>query len=212
MHALPPRSIYLPGRRGDHRRLQCLCSGLRWDQLLHSLWRHSLRNIRPAGRQLGSECVACPAVFNGFSFFHQSTNSKFVPAAVARAGAKTSGDCLAEFAQVADAAWHMGGTVSLMPVSGIRSFADCTESCRTDAICQYITYDYEAEVGAGCFKKTAPLSVQRYGNCLQSGGLCLWMHHAVSYVLCLHHSASVPDIYILAWYLQRVFPFHDDSR
>lgn len=114
-----------------------------------------------AWRAVGSDCLACPSAFNGYSFFHRSTNRQFVPDVVSRVMAETAADCLAEFAQVVDAAWSMGGSAALTSVPGTSTFADCIDSCRSDASCEYITYDYEAGAGAGCFKKTALINATR---------------------------------------------------
>lgn len=114
-----------------------------------------------AGRAVSSDCTPCSAAINGYSFFHRSTNKQFVPDVVSRAMAETASDCLAEFAQVVDAAWFMGGSVALTPVPGISSFGDCIDSCRSDASCEYITYDYEVAAGSGCFKKTALVNSTR---------------------------------------------------
>jgi len=93
----------------------------------------------------------------GFSFDYLGQNQNFTPAAVARNLADSPADCLAEFAQIADAAWQMGGGVSMTPVAGVSSFADCVTACKNEANCQYITYDYDAAAatpGAGCSMKT----------------------------------------------------------
>lgn len=111
---------------------------------------------------MGSECLACPAALNGYSFFQRSTNNKCVPAVVTRVGAESTSDCLVAFAQVADTAWYMGGAVPLTPVPGVGSFDACVEGCRSDASCQYITYDYTAGAAeTSCFKKTALINATR---------------------------------------------------
>lgn len=99
----------------------------------------------------GSEarvCEPCPAVANGFTFYYRGNQSAFVPAVVSRLGAGSAGDCLAEFAQITDSAWALGGTVQLTDVANIASFEACAEACRTTSNCQYATYDYEASLAA----------------------------------------------------------------
>jgi len=112
----------------------------------------------PAGRPEGTACEACPAMTTGFSFDYLAVNQNFTPAAVARAGADSPADCLAEFAQIADAAWFLGGSVAMTNVtqaSGVTTFDGCVADCKADGNCQYITFDYDA---ATCWKKavTAP--------------------------------------------------------
>lgn len=114
-----------------------------------------------AGRSVGSDCAACPAALNAFSFFHRSSHSRFTPDVVSRVGAESSSNCLAEFAQIADAAWSMGGAIALNHVPDIRSFDDCVDSCKSSAGCQYVTYDYEATAGDGCFRKLAGVNATR---------------------------------------------------
>jgi hypothetical protein len=49
---------------------------------------------------------------SGFSFDYQAQNQNFTPTVVARSGAESAADCLAEFAQINDAAWYMGGAAT----------------------------------------------------------------------------------------------------
>jgi len=94
----------------------------------------------------------------GFSFDYLGQNMNFTPAAVARNLADSPADCLAEFAQIADAAWQMGGGVTLINatnVDGVTTFSGCVANCKADANCQYITFDYETSM---CYKKDAVVS------------------------------------------------------
>lgn len=88
----------------------------------------------------------------GFSFDYLAQNQQFTPAAVARLGADNAGDCLAEFAQIVDSAWYLGGATTT--VSSANTFDDCVTDCKGDATCQYITFDYEAAANSKCLKKT----------------------------------------------------------
>lgn len=54
----------------------------------------------PAGRAVGSECVACSVAKAGYSFSWMGSNDLFAPRSVAKLGAAASRDCLAEFVQV----------------------------------------------------------------------------------------------------------------
>ena len=89
----------------------------------------------------------------GFSFDYLAQNKNFTPAAVARTGAESPADCLAEFAQIADAAWQMGGSIVLPNVTGVTTFDACVADCKGDANCQYITFDYDATPNV-CYKKS----------------------------------------------------------
>lgn len=120
------------------------------------------------GRTQGADCDVCLAITNGFTFYYRGNQSSFVPAVVSRLGAESSADCLAEFAQINDAAWFLGGTARLNKVNNIASFNDCVESCRTTATCQYASYNYEASLAADnvtfvpeCLIKTANMSAPR---------------------------------------------------
>jgi hypothetical protein len=87
----------------------------------------------------------------GFSFDYMG-NKNFTPAAVARLGAESAADCLAEFAQMVDAAWYLNGAVALAKDTSATTFDLCVKSCKDDDSCQFITYDYDTNE---CFKKAA---------------------------------------------------------
>jgi hypothetical protein len=91
---------------------------------------------------------------SGFSFDYMADNKNFTPAVVARTGAESAADCLAEFAQIVDAAWYMGGAATLTDVSSATTLQACVDDCKGDSTCQYITYDY-ASTGVKCQKKVA---------------------------------------------------------
>jgi hypothetical protein len=55
-----------------------------------------------AGRARGANCDACPTMSTGFSFDYLGQNRAFTPNPLARLGADSPADCLAEFAQIAD--------------------------------------------------------------------------------------------------------------
>lgn len=114
------------------------------------------------GREVGSDCQTCPAITTGFSFFDSSGDNKFMPAVVSRVGAESSAECLAEFAQIGDGSWYMGGSVAMTSVANVTNFESCVETCRIDANCQYITFDYGMQPGnPQCFIKTAPVAATR---------------------------------------------------
>lgn len=56
----------------------------------------------PAGRAVGSECVACSVSKTGYSYNWMGQNDAFAPRSVAKLGAASPADCLAEFVQVRD--------------------------------------------------------------------------------------------------------------
>lgn len=117
----------------------------------------------PAGRPEGTACETCPVMVTGFSFDYNGVNQNFTPAAVARQYADSPADCLAEFAQIADAAWQMGGLVTLTPVADVANFDACVTACKNNDNCQYITYDYDAAAatpGAGCSMKTVTVGTR----------------------------------------------------
>lgn len=59
-----------------------------------------------AGRPIGTDCEVCPPIATGFYFAWNEANHPYKPLVVARAGAESPGDCLAEFGQVNDVgAW-----------------------------------------------------------------------------------------------------------
>lgn len=114
------------------------------------------------GREVGSECQACPQITTGFSFFDSSGNNNFVPAVISRAAAESSAECLAEFAQIVDGSWYMGGSVTMTTVANVTSFESCVEICRTDANCQYLTFDYGVQPdNPQCFIKTTSVAATR---------------------------------------------------
>jgi hypothetical protein len=57
-----------------------------------------------AGRE-ETDCTVCAPISSGFTFYYRGQQSAFTPEVVSRVGAQSQGDCLAEFAQLADAAW-----------------------------------------------------------------------------------------------------------
>lgn len=88
---------------------------------------------------------------SGFSFDWAGTPQPFTPAPVARTGAASPADCLAEFAQIVDAAWYMGGAVSLTNATdSATTFDACVAACKASATCQYATFDYDSKQ---CFLK-----------------------------------------------------------
>jgi hypothetical protein len=109
-----------------------------------------------AGRPVSTPaCDTCPAMTTGFSFDYEAANQPFTPAAVARTGADSAADCLAEFAQIEDSAWYMGGSAALANITGsvsANTFDACVTACKGDDGCQYVTYDYDTKE---CFKKSA---------------------------------------------------------
>lgn len=54
----------------------------------------------PVGRALGAECVACSVAQVGYSFGWQRAVDTFAPKPVAKLGAASGYDCLAEYVQV----------------------------------------------------------------------------------------------------------------
>lgn len=107
----------------------------------------------PAGRspEDSSACLVCPTMTVGFSFDVSGDNDAFTPDPVAREGAESAADCLAEFAQIEDVAWYLGGTATMTTVSGANNFSACAAACTDD--CQYITFNYTADDGAKCAKR-----------------------------------------------------------
>jgi hypothetical protein len=110
----------------------------------------------PAGRNAAEDnaCEACPTMSVGFSFDYLAVNQPFTPASVARTGAGSAADCLAEFAQIEDAAWFMGGSVALGNITAslsVNTFGACVDACQASPTCQYVTYDYNTQE---CFVKT----------------------------------------------------------
>lgn len=107
----------------------------------------------PAGRDAATDnaCEVCPTMSVGFSFDYLAQNQPFTPATVARVGAASAADCLAEFAQIVDAAWYMGGAVSLTNATdSATTFDACVAACKASATCQYATFDYDSKQ---CFLK-----------------------------------------------------------
>jgi len=102
-----------------------------------------------AGREKDEPCVECPVIAVGFYFDYMAVNRNFTPVVVARPGAASAADCLAEFAQIADLAWYMGGPVD-MDLVDVGTFEACVDICKRDDDCQYITYDYNT---TQCYKK-----------------------------------------------------------
>lgn len=100
-------------------------------------------NFGVAGREKDSSCDACPVMATGFSFDYLAVNQNFTPSVVARAGADSPADCLAEFAQISDSAWYMGGSAAMEAVSAASSFDTCVAACKAEDSCQYITFDYD---------------------------------------------------------------------
>jgi hypothetical protein len=97
----------------------------------------------PAGRNAAEDnaCEACPTMSVGFSFDFLAVNQPFTPAAVARVGAASAADCLAEFAQIEDAAWTMAGA-TLNITDRASTFAACVADCKSNADCQFVTFNY----------------------------------------------------------------------
>lgn len=109
--------------------------------------------------------MSCPPQTVGFGFDYLGRTQLFQPAVVARAGADSPADCLNEFAQIEDSAFHMGGSVLLTAVPAAITFEACVADCKADNNCQYITFDYEVST---CQKKTAGYGRWvKYGSALR---------------------------------------------
>lgn len=108
----------------------------------------------PAGQDNKANCTTCPTMATGFSFDYTGTNQPFTPASVARSGADSPADCLAEFAQIEDSAWYLGGAVALTNVTDVAvvDFDTCVAHCKGDAACQYVQFDYDT-IDVPCTKK-----------------------------------------------------------
>lgn len=84
----------------------------------------------------------------GFFFDYLAVNRPFKPEVVARPEATTTGECLAEFSQIVDAAWFLGDTATMTSVdvstaSGVDAkFESCVAACKGDSLCQFLTFDY----------------------------------------------------------------------
>lgn len=93
----------------------------------------------------------------GFSFDFKSANQAFTPDSVAREGAESGADCLAEYAQIVDAAWWLPGAAGGFAgaeVADVSNFTACVEAC--GANCQMVTFDYNTDK---CYVKEKPVSV-----------------------------------------------------
>lgn len=117
----------------------------------------------PAGRPKDTECVTCPGMAKGFFFDYLALNHPYKPDVVARPGATTAGDCLAEWSQIVDAAWFLGNITTLPkpPVTYSGSVDDkflaCLAQCKDEPLCQFFTFDYDATLDANrCFWRLAP--------------------------------------------------------
>jgi len=77
----------------------------------------------------------------GFTFFYGGSIRPFTPPIYARDWATSPAHCVAEFAQITDAAWVMGGSADMITQT-VTSFDGCVDACRVNPKCQYITFDY----------------------------------------------------------------------
>lgn len=68
---------------------------------------------------------------------------------MAKLGAASGGDCLAEFSQLVADSWVLAGAGGA-PASGVTSLEDCLASC--SGTCMWATYNYNTDV---CTKYTA---------------------------------------------------------
>lgn len=88
-------------------------------------------------------CKACPTP-GGYPFWFNAEPQLFAPAAVARLGATSAGECLSEFAQFNYMAWHVGGNATMEAVPDAATFEACVAACTGG--CQYVTFDYVKNV------------------------------------------------------------------
>jgi hypothetical protein len=70
----------------------------------------------------------------------------FVPQTIARPGATSPVDCLAEYSQLQDGSWWLplADSTGVNVSTGVTTFASCVERC-DQARCQLVTYDYVAQ-------------------------------------------------------------------
>lgn len=108
-------------------------------------------NYGPLGRHITTpSCVSCPPMTVGFTYFFNGSIQPFTPPIYARQFATSPAHCVAEFAQIVDAAWVIGGTVS-MAQPAATTFETCVGVCRANSTCQYITFNY---ANKACWMKT----------------------------------------------------------
>jgi hypothetical protein len=100
---------------------------------------------------LNSDCEACPVIKPGYFFDFRGVNKPFAPETVSRPAAASLGDCLAEFAQIEDIAWILGGSAA-MSATGADTFEACVDGCKADERCMYLTFDY---VKSLCYQNLA---------------------------------------------------------
>lgn len=105
-------------------------------------------NYGPWGRSPTTfACTPCPTMATGsggFTFdFAQSTNN-YAPGSVARPGATSVSDCLAEFTQVEDNVWSLPSNLTATP-DAADSLEGCTAACAEDADCMFVTFNYASD-------------------------------------------------------------------
>jgi hypothetical protein len=109
------------------------------------------------GRYLSAPiCKACPTP-SGYPFWFQNERQLWAPAAVARLGATSARECLAEFAQFDYMAWRMGGNATMEAVPAAVTFEACVAACTGG--CQYVTFDYATGV---CERKMTVPTTDRW--------------------------------------------------
>lgn len=120
-------------------------------------------NYGPAGRSPGTTaCVACPTMTQGFTFDWNQDTQNFTPDPVAKLGAESVSDCLAEFTQVEDNVWELksAGSNPITATNGTAyTVADCAAACRSNAKCMWFTFDYAANQ---CALYLAPTGSAQY--------------------------------------------------
>lgn len=101
-------------------------------------------NYAPVGQTKGTDCLACPLLDGGWGFDYRGAEQPFNPPIVARTGADSRSACFTEFLQFSDPAWFMGGNATLTAAPGASTLDACVASCRAQASCQYLMFDYAA--------------------------------------------------------------------
>lgn len=101
----------------------------------------------PAGSDAGTNCTTCPAMTQGFAFDYRGTSVDYAPGSIARSGASTASDCLAEFAQIVDVAWWLNSTATPAASAAAADMTACAATCMGS--CMFVTLDYESG-GSNC--------------------------------------------------------------
>ncbi|KAF8057265.1 hypothetical protein HT031_006073 [Scenedesmus sp. PABB004] len=94
-------------------------------------------------------CVACAGPSNVYTFSWGGSNNPYASAPASPLGSTLPSQCMVGYAQVVNGKWFLDNGPLVADVA--LNLAACVAACTVDSGCSYISYNYNATSGLGCY-------------------------------------------------------------